>query len=75
MVAVYVDCPHCGDEIEVEMRYEASEWDTNYAGGYFADGPLIRYCACVLTQIEEAELCDAAEVKANDPDYFGSEDG
>jgi hypothetical protein len=76
MTTVYVDCPQCGDEIEVEMEYEPSDYECNVAGGYFASSaPLIRYCECVLTDAEVAKIVAEAETKASDPDYFCSEDG
>jgi ribosomal protein S27AE len=73
MQAVMMECPRCGDEIEVPMDYQSPEYDTNFPGGYILSerDPPIRYCNCPLTIAELDTICGAAVVKANEPDYFG----
>jgi hypothetical protein len=70
MESVYIPCPRCGEEIEVDMRFRPGEWDTNVPEMWEAEA-FTRSCDCQTTDAEDDAVAAAAEQKASADPGFG----
>lgn len=70
MASLYLKCPHCSEEIEIEMDYSPPEWDTNVGESWEA-GAFTRSCDCALSEQQDDALAAEAERRAHDDTEFG----
>jgi phage terminase large subunit GpA-like protein len=69
MTSIYVPCPRCGEEIEVDMKFRPGEWDTNTPETWEAED-FTRSCDCALTPAEDdAVAAQAVKDATNDPEF------
>ena len=70
MTAIYLPCPRCSSEIEIDMVFERGDYSVGLFGGWGASG-YVQSCACALTADEDEVLGAEAEKRANADAEFG----